>query len=151
VALDLWQPGEHKDIAHALAEAARDRRPAALITSIETGGGMEAGTKTCLTIGHDGAQLIPALALDETLMETFTASVSAGASGMFSAKPGGQLFVDVQPGLQTLLIVGAGHIAQPLSEMGHMLGFRTIVIDDRWAFANRERFPNASEVKVGPF
>ena len=57
----------------------------------------------------------------------------------------------MQPGLQTLLIVGAGHIAQPLCEMGHMLGFRTIVIDDRWAFANRERFPNATEIKVGPF
>jgi xanthine dehydrogenase accessory factor len=151
VALDLWQPEQHKEIAHALAEAARERRPAALITSIEAGGGMEPGTKTCLTIGHDGAKLTPALPLDETLIETFTASVSAGASGMFSAQPQGQIFVDVQPGLQTLLIVGAGHIAQPLCEMGHMLGFRTIVIDDRWAFASRERFPNASEIKVGPF
>jgi xanthine dehydrogenase accessory factor len=151
VALDLWQPEQHKDLVHALAEAARERRPAALITAIETGAGLEAGAKTCLTLGHDGAILRPTLPLDESLIETFTASVSAGTSGLFSAKPQGQIFVDVQPGIQTLLIVGAGHIAQPLCEMGHMLGFRTVVIDDRWAFANRERFPNATEVKVGPF
>ena len=43
----------------------------ALITSIETGAGMEAGTKTCLTIGHDGAILTPAVSLDEALLETF--------------------------------------------------------------------------------
>jgi xanthine dehydrogenase accessory factor len=122
-----------------------------LITAIETGAGLEAGTKTCLTIGHDGAILTPKLPLDESLIETFTASVSAGASGLFSTNPQGQIFVDVQAGIQSLLIVGAGHIAQPLCEMGHMLGFRTVVIDDRWAFANRERFPNATEVKVGPF
>ena len=70
---------------------------------------------------------------------------------MFPVESAGEIFVDVQPGLETLLIVGAGHIAQPLCDMGHMLGFRTIVIDDRWAFANRERFPNATEIKVGPF
>jgi xanthine dehydrogenase accessory factor len=62
-----------------------------------------------------------------------------------------RIFVDVQPGLQTLLIVGAGHIAQPLCEIGHMLGFRTVVIDDRWAFANRERFPHATDIRVGSF
>src|SRR4030095_12264398 len=36
-------------------------------------------------------------------------------------------------------------------EMGQMLGFRTIVIDDRHAFANRERFPRATDIRVGPF
>ena len=67
VALDLWRPEEHKDLAHALAKAARERRPAALITALQTGAGMEAGTKTCLTIGHDGAILTPAVSLDEAL------------------------------------------------------------------------------------
>src|SRR5437868_2452275 len=87
VALDLWRPEEHKELAHALAEAARERRPAALVTAIQSGAGLEAGTKTCLTIGHDGPTLTPALLLDQSLLETFTASVSAGASGLFSAKP----------------------------------------------------------------
>jgi len=50
----------------------------------------------------------------------------------------------------TLVIVGAGHIAEPLEQMGRWLGFQTIVIDDRHLFANRERFPQATQVVCGP-
>ena len=32
-----------------------------------------------------------------------------------------------------------------------MLGFRTVVIDDQMGIRHRERFPNATEIKVGPF
>jgi xanthine dehydrogenase accessory factor len=98
-------------------------------------------------------------------VQTFVSSVSAGKPELFTISPQGEVvedavarqqdwprvFVDVQPGLQTLVICGAGHIAQPLCEIGHMMGFRTIIVDDRWAFANRERFPHATEIRVGPF
>lgn len=50
----------------------------------------------------------------------------------------------------TLIIVGAGHIAEPLEAMGRMTGFRTVVVDDRRLFANRERFPEAGQVVCGP-
>ena len=45
-----------------------------------------------------------------------------------------------------LVIVGAGHIAQPLCSMGALMGFRVIVVDDRPDFATRERFPEADRV-----
>ena len=61
------------------------------------------------------------------------------------------VFVDVLPGIETLLIVGAGHIAVPLCELGALLGFRTVVVDDRRAFANSERFPRADDIRVGSF
>lgn len=51
----------------------------------------------------------------------------------------------------TLVIVGAGHIARPLAEMGTLLGLRVLVLDDRPAFATRERFPSAAEVRVVDF
>ena len=99
------------------------------------------------------------------MLHTFSASVSAGKPELFTISPQGdvvedsiargeewpRVFVDVQPGLQTVIICGAGHIAQPLCEMTYLMGFRTIVVDDRWAFANQERFPHATEVRVGPF
>ena len=50
----------------------------------------------------------------------------------------------------SLVIVGAGHIAEPLEQMGRMAGFDTVVIDDRTLFANRGRFPHAREVICGP-
>jgi xanthine dehydrogenase accessory factor len=50
-----------------------------------------------------------------------------------------------------LVIVGAGHIARPLCRIGAMLGFRVRVLDDRPAFATRERFPEADEVRRADF
>ncbi|MGH7557626.1 MAG: XdhC family protein [Gemmatimonadota bacterium] len=50
-----------------------------------------------------------------------------------------------------LIVVGAGHIAQPLSRIGKLLGFRVVVIDDRPDFARRERFPEADRVIVADF
>lgn len=50
----------------------------------------------------------------------------------------------------TLVIIGAGHIAEPLERLGREVGFRTVVVDDRHLFANRERFPDADQVVCGP-
>ncbi len=50
-----------------------------------------------------------------------------------------------------LVIVGAGHIAQPLAAMGKLLGHRVTVLDDRPEFARRERFPDADRVIVANF
>ncbi|HPS41753.1 MAG TPA: XdhC family protein [Anaerolineaceae bacterium] len=47
-----------------------------------------------------------------------------------------------------MIIVGAVHIAIPLVTFARELGFRTIVLDPRRAFSNRERFPHADELVV---
>ena len=47
----------------------------------------------------------------------------------------------------TLYICGAGHLGVETAALAHKVGFRTVVLDDRGEFANRERFPHA-EVHV---
>jgi xanthine dehydrogenase accessory factor len=61
---------------------------------------------------------------------------------------GGQLDVFVEPVVPqpAAFIFGAGHISKSLSKVADMAGFRTVVIDDREMFANKERFPEADEV-----
>ncbi len=61
---------------------------------------------------------------------------------------GGQLNVYVEPVLPVpkALIFGAGHISKSLSKVATLAGFATTVIDNRDSYANRERFPEASEV-----
>jgi xanthine dehydrogenase accessory factor len=59
-----------------------------------------------------------------------------------------EVFVDVYPPPPKLIVVGAVHIAIPLVTFAKTLGFRTIVIDARSAFATRERFPHADELIV---
>src|SRR5271170_6535628 len=66
---------------------------------------------------------------------------------------GGQLDVFVEPVLPSprAFIFGAGHISKSLSQVLTMAGFLSTVIDDREAFANRERFPDADEVLSGEY
>ncbi len=66
---------------------------------------------------------------------------------------GGQLDVFVEPitPAPRAMIFGAGHISKSLSQVLTMAGFLTTVIDDREAFANRERFPDADEVLSGDY
>ncbi|CCO09207.1 XdhC family aldehyde oxidoreductase maturation factor [Desulforamulus hydrothermalis] len=48
----------------------------------------------------------------------------------------------------TVYIFGAGHVSQRLALLTSLVDFRTIVLDDRKEFANRDRFPTADEVIV---
>jgi len=61
---------------------------------------------------------------------------------------GGQLDVFVEPVLPIphAFIFGAGHISKSLSKAATLAGFATVIVDNREAFANRERFPEAAEV-----
>ncbi|TKB25205.1 XdhC family protein [Desulfopila sp. IMCC35006] len=49
-----------------------------------------------------------------------------------------------------LFLIGSGHVAACTAEAAARVGFRVIVMDDRSDFANRERFPQADEIKVLP-
>ena len=62
-----------------------------------------------------------------------------------------ELYLEVRRPVQELIIVGAGHIAQPLAHMGALLGFRVSVLDDRPDFATRERCPDAEHVFQADF
>src|SRR6266705_1346945 len=64
---------------------------------------------------------------------------------------GGQLNVFIEPVVPQprAFIFGAGHISKSLSKVLTLAGFGTNIIDDREAFANRERFPEAGEVFAG--
>ena len=57
------------------------------------------------------------------------------------------LEVVVPPAL--LVVVGANHVAMPLTTLASTLGYRTVVIDGRPRFATRERFPDVDDLKIG--
>lgn len=61
---------------------------------------------------------------------------------------GGTLEVFVEPILPQpiLYIFGGGHVSMALARAAHSAGFAIGVVDDREAFANRERFPMAEQV-----
>jgi len=66
---------------------------------------------------------------------------------------GGTLEIFVEPVLPPadLYIFGAGHVATSLYSVARIAGFDVTIIDDREAYANRERFPDAQEVIAEDF
>lgn len=77
-----------------------------------------------------------ALGGDPGLLPGTYALSAEGAGGM-------EVFLEIHHPPWELIIVGAGHIAQPLCTVGSLLGLRVTVLDDRPRFATRERFPEA--------
>jgi len=61
---------------------------------------------------------------------------------------GGQLSVFIEPVVPQprLYVFGAGHISKSISKIATLAGFATVIVDNREAFANSERFPEADEV-----
>ncbi|RMF90388.1 MAG: XdhC/CoxI family protein [Nitrospinota bacterium] len=53
--------------------------------------------------------------------------------------------------IPTLYLFGGGHVSLFVAKVAKLAGFRLVVIDDRPAFANTERFPEADEVIVADF
>jgi xanthine dehydrogenase accessory factor len=62
---------------------------------------------------------------------------------------GVRVFVEVLAPPALLLVVGAGHVAMPLTALARVLGYHTVVMDGRPRFATRERFPDVDELRVG--
>lgn len=57
-----------------------------------------------------------------------------------------EVFLESFPPPPVLLIFGAVHVAQPLSQFAKTLGFDVIVVDIRATLATSERFPHADRI-----
>jgi xanthine dehydrogenase accessory factor len=165
VFIDLWAPAD-LPLARKLAESAENNRPAALLTVIDSGVRSEAPVGAKMVIDPTGSEVGAQLTgLEETALRQLSNRASDALAALLEVDASGalspvthlesnglpRLFVDPITGAQRLIIVGAGHIAQPLCELGAMLGFHVTVIDDRASFANRTRFPHADLIIAKPF
>lgn len=62
-----------------------------------------------------------------------------------------ECYMEFFPVPPRLIVAGAGHVSEPVAEIGKMTGFHVTVIDDRPEFSNKERFPMADEVVCSPY
>jgi xanthine dehydrogenase accessory factor len=73
----------------------------------------------------------------------------AGASRLHDGAEAFEVMIEVTEGAITLIIVGGGHVGHSIATIAAHVGFSVIVLDDREAFANAERFPMADRVICG--
>lgn len=69
-----------------------------------------------------------------------------GKSTSVELEDGTRIFVESHPLPPKLIIVGAVHLAENLIAIANSVGFDTVLIDPRQAFASRERFPHVKEL-----
>jgi xanthine dehydrogenase accessory factor len=142
--------------ARAAEAALAANRAAALVTVIHATGAWHQQIGAQMLVCEDGAATgTPGLgdALEPIIREAALAAMRAGEPGVKEyAGPAGcvaEVFFDPFLPRPELIIVGAGHIAVPLAQLAASLDFEVTVIDDRASFANKERFPWASQIFVG--
>jgi xanthine dehydrogenase accessory factor len=113
------------------------KRPVALVTDLATG-----AQKLLYPLEPAGDQNTPIFA--------------AARKALIEDRPtqteidGQHYFINVFNPPLRLIIVGAVHIAQPLSQIAKLAGYHVSVIDPRTAFATAERFPGIDLVTQWP-
>lgn len=90
-------------------------------------------------------------ALDDEVAARARDAIERQQSTRFSLPLGdeeAEFFIDVQVPPARLIVIGGAHIAIPLVTFANALGFHTIVLDARSAFATPERFPHVDELII---
>jgi xanthine dehydrogenase accessory factor len=87
-------------------------------------------------------------ALDADLIRLAREALNRGTSRIVELG-GRSYFIEAFPVRPRLVIVGAVEVARSLDALARGLGYETVVVDGRAAFATRERFPDADRLIVG--
>jgi xanthine dehydrogenase accessory factor len=114
----------------AVISAGRDSRSVALATDIAS------GAQLLLDDGRFDGEL----ALDDAQRAAMRDALRTDRNVTLDT-PAGRVFVQVFSPPRRCFVIGAVHIAQPLTQMLALTDYRAIVIDPRQSFATEARFP----------
>jgi len=125
--------------------AARSTGGVAVLTELPAGDAADIPpvSRYVVTETGDGAVGLPA-----DVVAAAREALLRGASRIVESGPR-QYFIEAYPVRPRLVMVGAVEIARSLARLARELGFATVVVDGRAAFATAERFPQADQLVVG--
>ncbi len=127
----------------ALAECLAANQSCLLVSALEDGSKAGRGL-----LDADGGLLAGELP-GTVVREASRLAASLSEAGI-AVLGGRRYFLEPFRRADTVYVCGAGHVAMPTAQFSAMAGFRVVVLDDRAAFANRDRFPLADEIVVLP-
>jgi xanthine dehydrogenase accessory factor len=138
------------EIADALRAAIESERVVGVATILESSiPGVERGARVMLSAENGVSGKVADRAAQEWLVSSLKEAVTrGGAEAHDAALARGRVraFIEVfEPPLR-VVVCGAGHDAISLVKAAAAMGWTTVVVDDRAAFLNEERFPEAREL-----
>jgi len=156
--VEPWQT-QRVEVASTMLDAVDRHRAAATATVVSRSRGLpvSVGEKLVIVDGRPVGGPLSWPALHERVLADAPGVLAGGESQWrtykFDAEEAGQvgIFFDLAVPRPTLVIVGAGHVGVPIAEVGRLMDFEVVVIDDRPSYANAERFPNADRIIVDEF
>src|SRR5207237_10637096 len=94
----------------------------------------------------DAALDVAAVELAEESMRTGSSRIGRGGNATGAEV---ELFAERYAQPMTLAIFGASEVAVALVPLASSLGWGTVIVDGRTQWATRDRFPLATELRVG--
>ena len=153
------------DIYSEICNLRRQRRRAALATIVNVHGSIPSVAAAKMLVRDDGSILgtVGGGCVEDDVRKgamevmkdekprTFNFNLDQNPEDDAGLVCGGSLQVFVEPVIPSplLYIFGGGHLGINIYKVALIAGFDVVVVDDREAFANRERFPDALDVHAG--
>lgn len=97
-----------------------------------------------------GGELVGSMPMSADLEETLRRHAADCRSASLLAIDDQRYVIEAILPVETVYVVGAGHVSREIARLTNLVGFHTVVIDDRPEFATVERFPSADAVLVYP-
>jgi xanthine dehydrogenase accessory factor len=151
-------PPEALDAAHAVRHGRTGARavvtmlpPGSPGDAIEDGSGSDWAEPGRRIVVYEDGRVEGELgdeAMAATVRDEARRAIARGRSSVLTVGEQ-QLFIEVFPLRPRLVVVGAEQVAMSLVRLAAELGYETIVIDHRSAFAQHDRFPAVDELIVG--
>jgi xanthine dehydrogenase accessory factor len=155
---------ENMEIYKQIIDLKAKRKAAALVTVIKVKGSTPRDTGSKMIVLKDGTifgtiggSAVEALIIEEAKKCITSGKIMRVSHNLFDLEEtdtgmlcGGTMEFFIEPLVLAprLYIFGGGHVAQTLAKLAYEVGFDYVLIDDREEFANKERFPEATEIMV---
>jgi xanthine dehydrogenase accessory factor len=143
-----FSPPEHGpfDWLDVLLDQKRNHQPVLLATMMD---GPEAGAKW--VVGPAGMLLGPSGPEGAAVVGAALPALASGRPTTVQLEGVGRLYLEPHLPAPILVVVGAGHVAQPVATAGRLAGFEVVVLDDRPSFVTASRFPEADQLICDEF
>ncbi|WP_352420611.1 XdhC/CoxI family protein [Proteiniborus sp.] len=134
------------DIYRNLSEELSSGNESVILTFMKPVSNKKGSIKNKIVLVKDNLESNPLfMNMDEALRQKVLFAFNSGNLQLIEDKEEVILIEPYFP-KPRLIILGGGHVAKPVAELGAKIGFSVVVVDDRPSFANPGRFPEADEV-----
>lgn len=135
------------DVASRVVELLKKDKTFCLATVVESGKrDVAPGSKAIVLRDGSLEGSLGSPSLDKKLGDLAPTIFKENKSRSVAIEDTVRVFINILVSETKLLVCGAGHIAIPLAQFSHRVGFQVTVLDDRSDFAHPSRFPNCDVV-----